>query len=150
MSAFCARFQTSPKCWFPSCHYRLINNMCSNVRTLRGLGFSVMSLAEPAGVVSVDSGGLHAWDFQADCWQSWAVTLSDECQLAVSLTVVFFSSSLSMSSHHGRPRETALWSRIMKHGEYAAPGWLLTVAAAPIAWMMENQWDLILVCHYEY
>jgi len=34
-----------------------------------------VSLAEPAGVVSVDSGGLYASDFQAGCWQSRAVSL---------------------------------------------------------------------------
>lgn len=35
-------------------------------------------------------------------------SLSDGCQLAASLTTL--SSSSSMSPHHGRPRERALWS----------------------------------------
>lgn len=34
MSASCTRFQTFPKQYIPSYHYRLINNMCSHVREL--------------------------------------------------------------------------------------------------------------------
>lgn len=48
-------------------------------------------------------------------------SLSDGCQLAASLATL--SSSSSMSSHRGRPRERALWSPIMIRGECAAaPG----------------------------
>lgn len=72
------------------------------------------------------------------------------CRLAASLNSLSLLPQPCSPPHHGGPQEGASWSHIMIRSECAALGWLLTVAAAQIVWMMENQWDLILVCQYEY
>lgn len=72
---------------------------------------SAVSLAEPAGVVSVDRPRLYACDFQADFWQSWAIGWL-EASLA----------SPPPCSHHGRPEKRTLWGPIMIHGKCAELG----------------------------
>lgn len=150
MSASCSRFQTLPKCCIPSCHYRLINNVCSNMRTPRELCVSQLCPWQSLQGLLALTVPVFMHETSRQIVGRAGQSLSDGCQLAASLTAFSTSSSSSMSSHHGRPRKRALWSPIMIRGECAALGWLLTVAAAQIAWMMENQWDLILVCQYEY
>lgn len=153
MSASCTRFQSIPKRCFPGCHYTLINNVCSNVRAQGSRRISAVYLAEPAGVVSTDSAGI---------WMRLPGRLLAELASFSQTGVSWLQLSQPSlpppppppppcsPSHHGRTRKRALWSPIMIRGKCAALGWLLTAAAAQTAWMMENQWDLILVCQYEY
>lgn len=126
---------------------RLVNSLFSNVRAWGAGHVSAVYLAEPAGVVSCDSAGAGI-KLPGRMLAEWASFF----QMAVSWLQAAQPSPPPPypPSHPGRTRNGALWSPIMIPSKCAALQWLLTAAAVQIAWMMENQWDLILVCQYEY